>query len=158
MPPSQEQTIKDELAAIAKKREERAKAAELRELQGQLKKERREEEEVVLEERLKDEMPDRELGVHYDFLRFGDHLVAFGHNKAAHELFVRKTPDKGHHPAPEVKNFATRCLLEVDGVKDLGPRAEAFDRIVEEFPGAPAAIANVLLELAKGGVAVRQGK
>lgn len=153
-----EQALKDKLAALEKRKAEREQAARLRDLEAQLKRAEREAEDAALEEKLAAEMPDRELGVHYDYLRFGDHLVAFAHNKSAHEIFLKKMPDKGQVPPSEARNFVVRSLVEVDGVSDQSQRADAFDKVAAEFGGAANAIANVLLELAKGGTAIRSGK
>lgn len=99
-----------------------------------------------------------EIGIKVDFLRFGDSLVAFAHAKSAHDIFTKKLPEKGQVNPSEVRNFVHRSLVDVDGKTEPKERGDAFDAIAEEFPGAPAMIANVLLDMAKGQAAQRKGK
>ncbi len=151
--------IKKEREALKRRREARVADEQLAAELEALKKERRADEEQEFEAKLRDTLDGKELGVHYDYLRFGDHLVAFAHNKGAHDIFVKKLPDKGQANPAEVSNFVHRSLLNVNGVTEPPQdRGAAFDKVAEEFPGAANAIANVLLELAKGGIAIRSGK
>ena len=147
------------LANLEAKKAARAAAWAHAELEQQVKKAEREDEEETFQTELAESMPDKELGVHFDFSRFGNHLVGYAHNRGAHDIFVKKLPDKGQANPSEVRNFVNRSLVRTDDeADDPAARGAAFDAIAAEFPGAPAAIANVLLDLAKGGTAVRAGK
>lgn len=148
--------LENRLRAAQAKKDARAEADRLAELERSAKALERENAEEEFGERLAAEHG--ELGVKVDFLRFGDSLVAFKHNKGAHEIFMKKIPDKGQVHPSETNNFVSRSLLEVDGITEPKERGEAFARIADEFPGAPAMVANVLLDMAKGAAAQRRGK
>ena len=153
-----ELALEEKLKALTARREANAEKKRLAELQAEVLKNARELEEDELEEKLKAERPGEELGIHFDFLRFGAYLVAF--KKAPGPLVERWTkrlPEKGQpHPA-EVRNLARPCVLGVyqDG-EELG--GEAFDRVAEDFPGAPIDIVNVLLAMTSGAAARRRKK
>lgn len=149
------------LEDLRAKREAAAETARLAELEAQIKRESRELEDDEFAQDLRDVNPDGELGIHFDFLRFGNHLVAF--KKAGGPLIERWTkrlPKDGSAPnMAEVRNLARPCVTLVHlGGEPAANASEAFDAVAEEFPGAPVDVVNVLLEMNRGAAARRRGK
>jgi len=160
----EEQKIKEleaKLKAVQDRRDSKAAALKLAELEAKLKAEERALQEEEFELTLKEKNPDGELGIDFDFLRFGAHLVAF--KKAAGpqiERWTKRLPKDNSQPHPsEVRNLARPCVLVVhlDG-QPASEAGAAFDTVAEQFPGAPVEIVNILLEMAKGAAARRRGK
>lgn len=155
------QALEKKLQDVQARREAMAAAVKVSELEAQIKREERELEEDQFTERLKEANSGDELGIHFDFLRFGDYLVAF--KKAPGPLIERWTKrlpkDGGQPAAAEVRNLARPCVtVVVANGAQLDNLDEAFDRVALEFPGAPVEIANVLLAMASGAAARRRKK
>lgn len=151
----EEETLKKKLAALVEARSKREESKSLIELRKTIE----EEEQAAAEEQLEETCAAHERfggrgerGIDFEILRFGNYLVAFHKpDKAAHETFLKRLPRDGGMPnLSEVGNYVRRCLL--------APEGAAFDAISDEFPGAIADIANVLIDLAKGAAKRRRGK
>lgn len=150
----------ERLKAAQERRVKAAEAAALKKIEAEIRATEREAEEeefaAALVERL-----DGEIGVDFDFLRFGDFLVAV-------KRPVRLTQDswnrdvqaaKNNVPdSSKVRNYVKRCLVPSEGADGEKTAAALFEQVADQFPDAPILLASLCNLLAQGGVARRQGK
>lgn len=145
-----------ELAAL----EERKEAARLRAEAAKL---RREAAATRAELELAEMMgEDKELGVHYDFLQAGAHIVAFAPDMVTYNKFMGRADSGGRVNDSNTYNWVVESLIMVDGqdVREMktAERSKLLSAIRAEFPGVPNQAALVMLELVKGGTSARRGK
>jgi hypothetical protein len=105
---------------------------------------------------------DKELGVHYDFLQAGAHIVAFAPDMATYNKFMGRADTNGRVNDSNTYNWVVESLLMIDGqdVREMktAERGKLLAAIRAEFPGLPNQCALVMLELVKGGTSARRGK
>lgn len=148
---SKVQDLENRLAELQARRDGLEETRRVAELEAKVTREARELEEDEFAEQLKADRPDGELGIHFDFLRFGNYLVPFVKPPGPlYERWIKRLPEKGQPHPSEVKNLARGCVLE--------EHRPTFEKACEEFPGAAVDIVNVLLAMAQGAAARRKGK
>lgn len=104
---------------------------------------------------------DGELGVDFDFLRFGDHLVAIKRPaRLTQDAWNKKVSALGGKlpDGAEIRNHVKRCLVPLEGEGGEKAATTHFDKLAEIFTDAPLLCLNLANELAQGGVARRRGK
>jgi hypothetical protein len=105
---------------------------------------------------------DKELGVHYDYLQAGAHIIAFAPHMATYNKFMGRADSAGRVNDSNTYNWVVESLLWVDGadVREMktAERGKLLAAIRQEFPGLPNKAALVMLELVNGGTSARKGK
>lgn len=150
----------ERLKAAQERRNKASEAAALAKVEAEIRATEREAEEEEFLTALCERV-DGELGVDFDFLRFGDFLIAVKRPvRLAQDLWNKKVQAaKNQVPdGSEVRNYVKRCLVPNEGEGGEKAAAAHFDVVAERFPDAPLLLANLCNMLAQGGVARRQGK
>jgi len=124
-------------------------------------------EEDAMAAQLREDRPEEQLGIHYDFVRFERYIVAVGMNTSAYRMYENKVVPLDVKKDVRIITGANEALVKrsallvTDGeqtVTDPEERGKMLTEIFGKFPAAADKLAFLLTELAKGGISARRGK
>lgn len=102
---------------------------------------------------------DGELGIDFDFLRFGDFLIPCRRpERLVQDAWNKKVAKEGKLPVDEIRNHVKKCLVPNEGPDGMKEAQAHFDKVTAIFTDAPIVCLNLVAELAQGGNARRKGK